>query len=370
MPISGYQGRLLRFFLNKQILSKGKALFMQHLTKSRFMNKQKLQLLIDKYLNGESTVQEEKYLIDFFDSYRADKEVWNTEALGDIAQFNQRLYKGIHSKLGLEKGNSKLVKSPLFNRFFKMAAMVIVVLSLSLTIYYYVKQNDVTIKSQLITWNEKKTDRGEKLTFRLSDGTVVKLNSKSKLRFPNTFNDKKREVVLEGEAFFEVVKDSNRPFVILTNNISTTVLGTSFNINAYPKSNLVEVAVVTGKVKVESTLSNNKSNTPNAVYLFPNKKASYNKGENLLITSSFVNGHETGWKDGIIYFNNASEKDVIERLERWYGVDIEVENKSSAQWDLIASFNNQSLEEVMLSLSHTANFTYTINNKKVFITYL
>ncbi len=332
------------------------------------MNKQEFKSLIDKYLNGESTVQEEKHLIDFFDSYRADNEVWDTEALGDITQFNQRLHKAIHTKSGLEKENLKSVKSPLLNRFFKIAAMVIVVLGLSLTLYNIQKED--IIKPQLITWKAKKTDNGEKLTFRLSDGTVVKLNSKSKLRFPNTFSDKKREVVLEGEAFFEVVKDSERPFIIQTANISTTVLGTSFNINAYPKSNLVEVAVVTGKVKVESTLSNDKSNTPNVVYLFPNKKASYNKGENLLITSSFVNGYEIGWKDGIIYFNNASEKDVIERLERWYGVDIEVENKNSAQWDLIASFNNQSLEEVLLSLSHTANFTYSITNKKVLITYL
>jgi len=334
------------------------------------MSKQEFKKILNRYLKGESTVQEEKHLIDFFDSYKADKEDWNTEELGDIAQFNQRLHRGIHAKLGLKNKNLKSVKSPLFNRLFKMAAMITVVLSLSLSIYYYVKQNNVTIKSQLITWNAKKTDRGEKLTFRLSDGTVVKLNSKSKLQFPRTFSDKKREVVLEGEAFFEVVKDSEKPFIIKTNNIFTTVLGTSFNINAYPESNLVEVAVVTGKVKVESTLSNDKSNTPNAVYLFPNKKASYNKGENLLITSDFVNGHETGWKDGIIYFNNASEKDVVERLERWYGVDIKVENKSSAKWDLIASFNNQSLEEVLLSISHTANFTYTINNKKVFITYL
>ncbi len=333
------------------------------------MNKQELKLLIDKYLNGESTVQEEKHLIDFFDSYKTGKELWNTDELGNITQFNQRLHKDIHSKLGLKKASLKPAKTPLLNRLFKIAAMIIVVLGLSLTIYY-IEQNGTAIEPQLIVWNAKKTDSGEKLTFRLSDGTVVKLNSTSKLRFPSTFSDKKREVVLEGEAFFEVVKDSKRPFIIRTNNISTTVLGTSFNINAYPESNLVEVAVVTGKVKVENTLRIVQKDTPDVVYLLPNRKALYVKGANQLITSDVVSGHETGWKEGIIYFNNASEKDVIKRLERWYGVDIQVENKSSAKWDLVASFNNQSLEEVLLSLSHTANFTYTINNKKVFITYL
>ncbi len=319
-------------------------------------------------MDGESSVQEEKHLLDFFDSYRADNEPWDTDKLGDISHFNQRLYQGIQSKIEIKKTSLKPAKISLFSRVLKLAAMIVVVLGLSLTLYYI--KRDGTIKPQMIAWKAKKTDNGEKLTFRLSDGTVVKLNSKSKLQFPGTFSDKKREVVLEGEAFFEVVKDSKRPFIIQTTNIFTTVLGTSFNINAYSGSNLVEVAVVTGKVKVESTLSNDKSNTPNVVYLFPNKKASYNKGENLLITSNFVNGYETGWKDGIIYFNNASEKDVIERLERWYGVDIKVENNSAAKWDLIASFNNQSLEAVLLSLSHTANFTYTITNKKVLITYL
>ncbi len=331
------------------------------------MTKQELKQLIDKYMDGESSVQEEKYLLDFFDSHRADNEPWDTDKLGDIAHFNQRLHQGIQRKIELKEERFKPVRTPLFNRFYKIAATIVVVLGLSLTLYYIEKED--IIKPQLTAWKAKKTDNGEKLTFRLSDGTVVKLNAKSKLQFPSTFSDEKREVVLEGEAFFEVVKDSKRPFVIRTSNISTTVLGTSFNINAYPESNLVEVAVVTGKVKVENTLSENKSDASGIVYLFPNKKVSYNKGENLLIASNFVNGHETGWKDGIIYFNNASEDNVIKRLERWYGVDITVKNKSAAKWDLIARFDNQSLEEVLLSLSHTANFTYTINNKKVVINY-
>jgi len=330
------------------------------------MNKQELKLLIDKYLKGEATAQEEKYLIDFFDSYEDDGKAWDIYGLGSKQAFGDRLYNDIRSKTEDLSPNLKSSNTLIFRRVLKVAAVISVVLGLGLAIFMAQTDN---IKTETVVWNTKSTDSGEKLTFRLSDGTVVKLNSDSELRFPATFNEFKREVVLEGEAFFEVTKDLKRPFEIKTSNVSTTVLGTSFNINAYPEFKHIKVAVVTGKVKVENLEIGN-IDLSNVIYIYPNRKATYLKQNNELIESDFVSEQELGWKQGIIYFKNASELDVIERLERWYGVDIQIENNGLKAWDLTASFDNQLLEDVLLSLSHTANFKYSINNKKIIINYI
>ena len=331
------------------------------------MNEKELKLLIEKYLKGDVTEQERKLLLDFFDSYKGDEQAWNKDGLGSKEAFSQRMYNDIRSKIGDVSRNLNPGKTSVFKQVLKIAAVVIVVLGLGLAIH--IAQN-ANVETKTIAWNAKSTDSGEKLTFRLSDGTVVKLNSDSKLTFPASFSDSARVVELEGEAFFDVIKDPSRPFIIRTSGIVTSVLGTSFNINAYPELNFIAVAVVTGKVKVEKVSHENAEDPVNEIYLYPARKATYIKEEHKLIESDFVSEQEIGWKQGIIYFKNASESDVIERLERWYGVDIEIENTSLREWDLTASFDNQMLDEVLLSLSHTANFNYSIQNKKIIINYI
>jgi len=332
------------------------------------MNKQELELLIAKYVTGDCTEQEEICLNEFYNSYKPNEESWNSDELGDKLNFEQQLYKDIRFNLDIKEPGTKPTKPRILNRFLKLAAILIMIVGLGFLI------NSISeapaVEQKQIEWENKSTDSGEKLTLRLSDGTVIKLNSMSKLSFPASFLDDKREIVLEGEAFFEVTKDAKRPFTIRTNNITTTVLGTSFNINAYPTSGYVTVAVVAGKVKVENVLEGGTKETSNVVYLNPSRKATYDKDKNQLIESNFVNDQEIGWKQGIIYFKNARESDVIERLERWYGVDIETVNSNSRKWDLTASFDNQLLEEVLISLSYTAKFSYSINGKKVIINYL
>jgi transmembrane sensor len=287
------------------------------------MDRQELEQLMKKHLAGDCTNKEESYLIEFFETYKAGEEKWDTDGLGEIEIFKTSLYNRIKDNIKAKELNLANVKPSLPRRTFKIAATVIVVLGLGLTIYLVqdqVKQTN-SVVLPLTDWGLKNTDSGEKLTFRLPDGTVVKLNSSSKLSFPTKFRKDRREVELEGEAFFEVAKDSQRPFIIRTNNIRTSVLGTSFNIKAYPESNLIAIAVVTGKVKVEKVGIQVRDQAENVIYLYPSRKATYVKGENQLIESDFVTEQEIGWKQGIIYFKDASESDVFERLERWYGVD-------------------------------------------------
>jgi len=111
-------------------------------------------------------------------------------------------------------------------------------------------QEKVVTEVPEINWQTKTVPNGQKLSLTLWDGTVVKVNSGSTISFPEEFSDSLREVHLEGEAFFEVNRDILRPFIIKSGNVETVVLGTSFNVNAYPNQEQIKVAVAEGKVKV------------------------------------------------------------------------------------------------------------------------
>lgn len=328
------------------------------------MNKQEFQGLLDKHLKGNCSQEEEKYLYEFFDTYKGNGEVWDEKQLGDKTQFQRKLMEGIQSGMQVQEPMAGSGSSR-FYHVFGYAAVVALLIGLSFLFY---TNNTTTEEGEPVSWVQKGTLKGEKVTFKLADGTVVKMNAESRLEFPQVFANGKREVTLIGEAFFEVARDENKPFVIKTGNITTTVLGTSFNINAYPENDLIEVAVSTGKVKVEHT-GGKAGQSSDVVYLNPNRKATYRINHDEIVVSSFNTIEELAWKDGILHFHKADEALVISRLERWFGVRVNVENTSPAEWDLTASFDNQSLEEILTSLSYTAKFEYSIKNKQVTIKY-
>jgi putative anti-sigma factor len=147
---------------------------------------------------------------------------------------------------------------------------------------------------------------------RLSDGSVVYLNSGSKLKYPIVFKGSERKVFLEGEGYFEVVKDEAHPFKVEVRNVEVEVLGTSFNINAYPERPGVQTTLANGKVRVTSGAKQ--------VVLLPGEQASCLNGG---ISVREVDVREfTSWKDGQFIFNRMSLKEIMEQMERWYGLRI------------------------------------------------
>jgi transmembrane sensor len=330
------------------------------------MSKKELKELIDKHLDGGTTEKEDQNLLEFFDTYKANGEAWDMKGLGDVENFNQQLYQDIQRKIDANNQNTTAREISWFKQSLKYAAIITILLGFG-TVFYFTQTTEG--EPQNIAWTSKHTETGKKVTFKLGDGSIIKLNSNSTLEFPETFDPAKREVILTGEAFFDVSKDASRPFTIRTGDIITTVLGTSFNIHAYPESEEIKVSVLTGKVKVQNIANNTSNDDSDVVYLNPGRKATYPKGKDQLIVSSFDQNEEMAWKDGVIYFNQASESDVIQKLTSWYGVEISVENNGLEEWDLTANFDNQSLSEVLKSLGHTAKFEHEIIEKKVTIKY-
>lgn len=210
-----------------------------------------------------------------------------------------------------------------------------------------------------IQYIEKVVGKGQKLIVFLEDGSKVKINAESKLRIPQHFAAGKRNVYLEGEAFFEVAKDTTRPFIIHTRHYQTTVLGTSFNIKAYPGEEAIKVAVATGKVMVEDSL------TADSVELAPNQMAICRQRQ--IEKTSYKAGEELAWKDDILVFKNADIRALARELERWYGVKIELRNTENIEKQFTGRFQDESLETILKGTGFALNFEYEIKGKNIII---
>ncbi|MBD8489107.1 FecR domain-containing protein [Echinicola sp. CAU 1574] len=205
---------------------------------------------------------------------------------------------------------------------------------------------------------------GSKLHFMLPDGTKVILNAGSDLQYYPNFTDSIREVYLSGEGYFEVQKDTARPFIVHSGDLATTALGTSFNIAAY-KEYPTEVALLSGSVKV---MLENEGKNENKTILTPGKLAKYDPINNKLITSSFSPEKVTAWQNGTLVLDRANKQEAIDRLERWYGVKIQDHLKKNQQkWSYSGSFNNQSLRNVLVVMSYSLKFDFSIKKDTVHI---
>ncbi|MDN5200003.1 FecR domain-containing protein [Fulvivirgaceae bacterium BMA10] len=278
----------------------------------------------------------------------------------------QRIWHGVERNMD---DHSKAIRLPergtITARWMKIAAVLIgfVIIAGLAYVLNIDRQEDTEIIA--IRYIEKSTSKGQKSSFKLPDGSKVKLNANSKLRFPEVFSENERRINLIGEAFFEVTKDSLRPFVITSGDIRTTVLGTSFNVRAYPKEEKIKVAVESGKVAVEDGKLDVVKASRNTTVLLPKEMAVYSKGQGTIKKKNFLEMAQFGWKNGIIYFKNADIHEILEILENWYGVSFVVEERLNEAKDYTAIYHNKSLETVLYGLSFVFDFEYTIDNKVV-----
>ncbi len=199
----------------------------------------------------------------------------------------------------------------------KIAAIIL--LACSLTFLFYKFKSESSLHN--LKYTSVTSPFGTRKLTTLIDGTTVWLNSGSKLTFSNQFNKQLREVELDGEAFFEVTKNHEKPFIVNIGGLKTKVLGTSFDIQAYANSDDVKVALVTGKIWLTTPDQKHK-------ILTPNQSISYNKKKHRL--SELIKANTTkyaAWKDGELIFNNEPLPDVCKSLERTFNLKISIENK-------------------------------------------
>ena len=208
----------------------------------------------------------------------------------------------------------------------------------------------------------KKNPYGQKSTIFLSDGSIIYLNSGSSVSYLKGFKNDKREIQLIGEAYFEVAQDVNRPFTVIAHGVATTALGTMFNVNAY-SNNEVTVSLAEGKVQIEF---HNEHEEFQDQYLVAGEQVAYNR-DLKTIKRGIFNPKINAWKDGVLFFENASQKEVFEALELWYGLSFLISEPFKEEWRINASYDNQNLGWVLGSLGYIQGFDFEILDKEVLV---
>ncbi|GAB3899024.1 FecR domain-containing protein [Larkinella knui] len=209
---------------------------------------------------------------------------------------------------------------------------------------------------------EETVPRGKRKNLRLSDGSLVKLNSDTKLRFPKAFDHTVRTVYLQGEAFFNVERDESKPFVISAGDLKIKVLGTSFNVKNYNDENEVEITVRSGRVSVNL---NSNSSTP--IILIKDQKLIYNKASGEFKITDVNAAQESSWVNGSLQFNNTPMLSVERAIEKWYDVDIIIENKALYNTSFTGVHFNESLTSMLESITYAIDAQYEINGRTVVI---
>lgn len=255
----------------------------------------------------------------------------------------------------LRKNNHAKKRSEVY--LLKYAASILILIASSIVIFSLLPDEPAEKHIAMVV---RENPAGQKSKIRLPDGTRVWLNSASRIRFPEEFTNE-RTVELHGEAYFEVVKDPEKRFKVASNGITTTALGTSFNIKAYDEQKGVEVWLLSGKVSVERF--NENLSQQEKVFINPGEQVIYDKHAQSL-TKISSKKERVLWKEGIISFNKAGFKEIKRELERWYGVRLEAQNLNR-ELRYTAEFNNESLERILERMAFTEKFTFKIKEDTI-----
>lgn len=290
--------------------------------------------ILERYIKKEAT-QSETELVETYLDKKAEK---NKVLPFNIEEVQHRLYGQIEASINKERK-----ARPFQSAYIKwgIAASILVVVGA-----FFFSLVDVGPKVIQVS-----TNHGEKKEVRLPDGTVVTLNSGSSLSYPEQFKNDTREIALVGEAFFDVHRDTLKPFIIETGKLRTRVLGTSFNINAFQDSDSIRVSVVEGKVMVYDSMEVKE-------ILQPNQQLKYNKRDKGYRTTRYDSSMDRAWSSNVIYFNGTSLEEATKMLERWYNVTIEISDAQLTKKLVTGKYQNPKLSETLESLGFLMNVEF------------
>jgi ferric-dicitrate binding protein FerR (iron transport regulator) len=245
------------------------------------------------------------------------------------------------------------------SRTLKIAGIFLILLLLGISAYLYRDRQQMTIlgRNEVIVSAAK----GQKAMVTLPDGSTAYLNSESSLRYQQNYGYENRKVRLEGEAFFEVKKDSANVFTVCTEYLDIDVLGTCFNVYAYETENIVEMTLVSGDVKIGTHATPSRT-----IYVKPNEKAVYDKASGKLHLERTNIRFNTAWTRGELAFRSERIATVLSRVERRYGVKIHIEGNGLNDDDRFTGcFDSDQIADVIEILATHYGFRYKIKGEEV-----
>ncbi len=385
-------------------------------------NKTEFKILIEKYLNLESTLEEEKRLFSYYDALQKHKE-WDNNLMGDEDSVRKIIFSNIINEIETKEKPVKTIKTA----WLAIAASLVILFSIGIFVYQSKKDSSLPLNKEATALHQNDIlPGGNKATLTLSDGTrillddatngelarqkniIIKktgdgqlvydlsqyeddgagsklnintistpvggqyqlilpdgskvwLNSLSSLRFPVVFKDKTRRVELSGEGYFEIAKDRNKPFIVKVGGTEVEVLGTHFNIMAYKDELNNETTLLEGSVKVKSLASSQ------SIVLIPGQQAQIQTGSSDLIKVKEVNTAEiTAWKDGYFQFNREDIQSVMKDIVRWYDVEVVYEGDIPQEQFVGRIRRSVTLSQVLKILEYS-KVNFRIDGRKIII---
>ncbi|WP_420321620.1 FecR family protein [Flagellimonas sp.] len=381
------------------------------------MDKKDFLKLLDKSRKGTTTEEEESFLLNYFNSFQEDGLGDWPEELGNAQELKERMLGRLTQnvqKKTVKNFKLRQISSGLFLKYAASVAIIVgavyvawsdremglsaeihentsdaIVLKLDNGNVDVITENDQkkimdskgnvvgfqkgnTIayeqqktQSKQLVYNELTVPLGKKFDLVLSDGTQVKVNAGSTIKYPIQFIEGlSREVEVWGEAYFDVTKDKKHPFLVNANNIQVKVLGTKFNVSSYPEDDAINTVLVEGSVQ----LFDSENDDAEASFIIePNQKASWNKEMGKMTIEEVDTSIYTSWINGRMVFKNTPFKNIRKKLERRYNVVIINHNASLDDKFYNASFDIETIHQVMEAFRENYDIDYTITNNQIII---
>jgi len=253
-------------------------------------------------------------------------------------------------KTELSETNIKYI--PL-KRFYRIAVAASFLLILTFSGAYYLGRNNISNQSATLSYSSL-TGKSKVI---LPDGTEVWLHSNTTLSYNSNFTSNTREVSMNGEAYFSVKHDTKKPFIVHSNDVSVSVLGTKFNVNAYDNSQNILVSLYEGSVSMSAANNN--------LMLKPGQEGSYNKQYNTLEGKKGDVEFAKSWTNDQLRFENKNLRYVCRYLSKWYSVDINIDSAIGDNQSYTFTVRNENLEEIvrLLSRINSLNYQFDAENK-------
>jgi ferric-dicitrate binding protein FerR (iron transport regulator) len=298
--------------------------------------------ILYKFFEGNASFEEEAAVKQWMEESAENRLVF----LKERKLFDAMLLLGNEEIIKNGKKRFSINLSSLRTELIKIAAVVAITLGGS---YFYYQSS---LEKELMAMQTITVPAGQRINITLVDGTNVWLNARTSLSYPVKFGKNNRQVVLDGEAYFDVTKDKSKPFIVQTDNYNVEVLGTQFDVNAYSETGEFETTLMSGSVKVASA-----SDSTQKITLKPNNKVFLQDGKLHVTAVDDYNPYR--WKEGLICFKNETFTSIMKDFEKYYGLTIQVKNKNVFKYVYTGKFRQtDGIDYALRVLQKDIKFTY------------
>jgi transmembrane sensor len=340
------------------------------------MEKEHLSELLKKYVNGKCTPEEVKLIDLWFLSHEENPDDDRLVDSYERENLESKMFERIKANVKLGPDLQGVHETSSGGKmWYRVAAAVVIMVLAGLGLYVYSQQGSFFDEEIIasVAKSSKVTNNTSRATLHtLSDGTVIMLQPNGSLEFPDMFPSDKREIVLTGEAFFDVMKDKNRPFIINTGDVTVRVLGTSFNVRAYEGAKEITVAVKTGKVSVYAKgddVDAKKSAAKEEIILTPNQEVVYNTvNENF--SRKIVDDPQIILEKPTLFameYDATPVAKIFQVVEENYGIDIVYDEEALSACSLTTSMSEEGLFERIEIICQAIGARYEIIDGKIVV---